>query len=44
LMLETNRQKANNKNEMSDIELVLRPGVFLPIVNYFFLNDLAISV
>ena len=34
-MLETNRKKANNRNEMSDIELVFKPGVFLPIVIIF---------
>ena len=42
-MLETNRKKANNRNEMSDIELVFKPGVFLPIVLYFFLFDLGIT-
>jgi hypothetical protein len=32
LMLETMRKKASNRNEISDIELVFKPGVdFLPI-------------
>ena len=39
LMSETNRKKANNRNEMSDIELVFKPGSFLPIVFYLFLLD-----
>jgi hypothetical protein len=35
LMLETIRKKASNRNEMSDMEPVLSPGVFLAIVLYF---------
>ena len=43
LMLDVRRKNVNSRNEMSAIELVFRPGVFLLAIIYFFFIALAIS-